>query len=87
MLHALIQREKKRTKLTAHRERRNRDTKSGVRSQPEMQCTNRPLLAVAKRKIERVISVKPSQKMTDSDLALALLKTTHLLHGGAARAR
>lgn len=35
--------EKRKPGLTAHRERRSRDTKRGVLSQPDMQCTRRPL--------------------------------------------
>lgn len=35
--------EKKKYELTAHRESLRRDTNRGVRSQPDMQCTRRPL--------------------------------------------
>lgn len=37
------QKEKKKYELTAHRESLRRDTNKGVRSQPDMQCTRRPL--------------------------------------------
>lgn len=37
------QRGKKKYELTAHRESLRRDTNRGVRSQPDMQCTRRPL--------------------------------------------
>lgn len=37
------QKEKKKEELTAHRESLRRDTNRGVRSQPDMQCTRRPL--------------------------------------------